>query len=106
MIQAPTSPHHIERLHSLLMDSLRLTARILFSAKVQFDTISCPSRDSAAEEILILGPNWEIEQQGHHNYWPIFRVTRMDALARNLFVVFVQAPIHRFDNAADFIENG
>jgi hypothetical protein len=58
-----------------------------FSSEVQLDAIRRPSGNAAAKEILVLCPDWKIQQQCYGHYLPIVRVARGYALPRHAFKV-------------------
>lgn len=71
-------------------------------SQIQLDTICRPSRNAAAEEVLVLRPNRQVEQQSYCHHRPIVRITGLHTFAGRLFL---EAAIHRLYDPPDFLQS-
>lgn len=72
--------------------------------KIQLHTVRRPSGDSGSEEVLIFGPDRQLEQECDGDHRPVIGIAELDALAGGLFDAHVEGAIDLLDNLSGLIE--
>jgi hypothetical protein len=73
--------------------------------EIQLHSVGRPRSDTTTEEILILSPNRQIEQQCACDDRPVIRISQVDAAASLRLIFLIETAIDSFNDLPDLTQH-